>query len=154
MVIWDCVSWSQKVREEKFILFIAEKAAWKRLHENCKKFTIKCALLFSCGWVRERGVFAVRLLGGRVGREKNPRWLTTLVFAHFQHFSSASNISARIRQTFRLDARKCWELINLTMTPPKTITSPKTITMPKTTTHIYEHFLCFCISQKLPVTKF
>ena len=98
---------------------------------------------------------------------ENPRWRTMLVFCHPTHtylkfFGSASNISGRLRQTFRrgvkhfssapnisaLRLAKCWELINLTMT------SPKTMTLPKTTTHIYEHFLCFCISQKLPVTKF
>ena len=72
---------------------------------------------------------------------ENPRW-RTMCFP-----TPTPNISAR-RQTFRLDARKCWELINLTMTLPKTMTSPKT------TTHIFlSNFSNVSVSHvsKLPV---
>jgi hypothetical protein len=152
---------SQKVREENFCL-LQKIAALKKVTQLLQKGYHKCALLFSWGRDRGRGEFLLCIsLVGELGGRKSKMADHVFSHSHFKHFGSASsNISAR-RQTFQLDfvkhlgaASKRWELINLTMTPTKTTTSPKTITLPKTTMHIYEHFLCFCISQKLPVTKF
>ncbi len=43
-------------RRKIFNYFYCRKAAWKRLHNCCKKVTTKCALLFSWGRDRGRGV--------------------------------------------------------------------------------------------------
>jgi len=76
------------------IFIYCRKAAWKRLHENCKKFTIKCALLFSCGEGRGEFLLCVSLVGEMGGNKSK-------MADHACFGCPTSNISAWL-QTFQL----------------------------------------------------
>jgi hypothetical protein len=90
----------RKSEKKKFIL-LAEIAALKKVTQLLQKGYHKCALLFSCGWVRERGVFLCVSLVGEMGGSKS-KMADHACFGcpTFKHFSLTSNVSA-LKMNFR-----------------------------------------------------
>ena len=102
MVNWDGVSWSQKVREEIFLFYWQKSCVEKGYTKLVKRLPQMCTTVQL--WVeRERGVFVVRLLGGRVGREKIQDGGPCVFPLPLQTFQlGVKHFTARLRQTFRL----------------------------------------------------